>query len=135
MKKIDVVAALVRDGERFMICKRPQNKARGGLWEFPGGKIEPGETPEEALARELREELDVAAEAGELYLTVEHVYPDVIVELAVYETYIREGTPRLLEHEAIAFITPGEIPEYGFCPADRVILDKISKERNNEKEQ
>ncbi len=125
---VEVVAALLRDGERFLICQRPSHKARGLLWEFVGGKVEPRETPEEALSRECREELDISVEVGEVFFQVTHTYPDIAVHLTLFCATIREGTPRLLEHRALAWITPPEIPNYDFCPADREILEKITKE-------
>lgn len=124
-KRAEVVAALVRRGERFMICRRPENKARGGLWEFVGGKVEPGETKEEALARECKEELDVSLSVGALFCEVTHVYPDLTVHLSLFEATIASGEPRLLEHTALKWIAPREIPLYDFCPADRTLLEKI----------
>lgn len=121
----EVVAALIWQGDRFMICQRPAHKARGLLWEFVGGKVEPGETPEEALVRECREELGVTVRVGKLYIEVTHVYPDLTVHLSLYHAVIGEGIPQKLEHNDIQFITPSEIPNYDFCPADVEILQKI----------
>jgi 8-oxo-dGTP diphosphatase len=124
---IEVAAALIFDGERFMICRRPANKARGLLWEFVGGKLEPGETGPEALVRECREELAVTVKVGEIFMSVVHEYPDITIRLTVYRADIAEGTPQLLEHSAIRWITPGEIPQFSFCPADKDILAKITE--------
>lgn len=125
-KRTEVVAALaVREG-RFLICKRPKNKARGGLWEFVGGKVEEGETGEQALDRECREELGVGAETHGVYLTVEHNYPDLLIRLTLYRATLK-GEPQLLEHEALAWITPSEIDGYAFCPADQVILEQLKR--------
>ena len=121
----EVVAALIWQGNKFMICQRPVHKARGLLWEFVGGKVEPGETPEEALVRECREELDVTLQVGKLYTEVTHVYPDLTVHLSLFHASIREGIPQKLEHNDIQFIAPSEIPNYDFCPADVEILQKI----------
>ena len=123
---IEVAAALIRDGERFMICQRPADKARGMLWEFVGGKLEPGESAQEALIRECREELGVTVEPGELYMQVEHEYPDITVRLYVLCAGIVEGEPQKLEHNDIRWITPDEIGQYDFCPADEDILRKIA---------
>jgi 8-oxo-dGTP diphosphatase len=121
----EVVAALIWQGERFMICQRPANKARGLLWEFVGGKVEVGEAKEAALIRECREELDVKLTVGDVFMDVIHEYPDLTVHLVLFNASIAEGTPRLLEHNDIQWITPGEIPNYDFCPADEEILKKI----------
>ena len=124
---IEVVAALIWDGDRFLICQRPKNKARGLLWEYVGGKVEPGETKQEALIRECREELDVTITVGDVFMDVVHEYPDITVHLTLFHASIAEGTIRLLEHNAIAWITPAEIPDYDFCPADEDINKQIIK--------
>ncbi len=121
----EVVAALIRREDAFLICRRPLHKARGLLWEFVGGKVEPGETGPEALVRECREELAVTVAVGEVFMEVTHEYPDITVHLTLYEAAIREGTPTLLEHTELAWITPAEIPAYDFCPADEDILAAI----------
>ncbi len=124
---IEVVAALIWDGDRFLICQRPENKERGLLWEYVGGKVEPGETKQEALIRECREELDVTISVGDVFMDVVHEYPDITVRLTLFHASIAEGTIRLLEHNAIAWITPAEIPDYDFCPADEDINKQIIK--------
>lgn len=108
-----------------MICQRPENKARGLLWEFVGGKVEKGETKEDALIRECREELDIELIVNDQYTDVIYEYPDITVHLTVFNAEIKEGVPRLLEHNDIKYITPAEISEYEFCPADIDILKKI----------
>ena len=125
MNITEVVAALIWDGGRFMICRRPAHKARGLLWEFVGGKVEPGETKEAALIRECREELDITLEVGDVFMYVVHEYPDLTLHLTLFEAMIAAGEPRLLEHSALAWITPDEIGQYEFCPADVEILAKI----------
>lgn len=125
MKTTEVVAALIWDEGRFMICQRPEHKARGLKWEFVGGKVEPGETQEQALVRECREELDVALRVGKLYMDVIHNYPDIRVHLSLYCAEIAHGTPKKLEHRDIRWITPVEIPAYDFCPADQKILEAL----------
>ncbi len=132
MKITEVAAALIWRGERFLICKRPADKARALLWEFVGGKLEPGETGQEALVRECKEELDITVEAGDAFTEVTHVYPDLTVHLTLYHCTIAEGEPKLLEHADMAWITPDEIGNYEFCPADVEILDKIVKTYGNQ---
>ena len=127
----EVVAALVWEGDKFMICQRPAHKARGLLWEFVGGKVEPGESREEALIRECREELAVTLTVGELFMDVVHEYPDLTVHLSLYHAAINQGVPQKLEHNDIRWITPAEIPHYEFCPADVEILQKITEEYGN----
>jgi 8-oxo-dGTP diphosphatase len=123
---VDVVAALVVENGKFMICQRPQNKARGLLWEFVGGKVEPGETRAEALVRECREELGVTVAPGEIYMEVDHVYPDITIHLTLFRAAIVSGRPQKLEHADIRFIAPSDIPLYAFCPADASILAQIT---------
>ena len=121
----EVVAALIWEDEKFMICQRPAHKARGLLWEFVGGKVEPGETKEQALIRECREELAVTLSVGDVFMDVVHEYPDITVHLTLFSATIADGVPRKLEHNDIRWITPGEIPNYTFCPADKETLAKI----------
>lgn len=121
----EVVAALIWQGEKFMICQRPPHKARGLLWEFVGGKVEVGEGPEEALIRECREELGVSLSVGEVFMDVTHEYPDLLVHLTLFHATIAQGEPQKLEHNDIQWITPREIPNYDFCPADVEILEKL----------
>ena len=124
----EVVAALLWRGERFLICRRPAHKARGLLWEFVGGKVEPGETPQAALARECREELAVDIQVGDAYMEVTHTYPDLTVHLTLYHGSIVRGEPQRLEHTDLRWITPAEIPQYDFCPADEAILARLRKD-------
>lgn len=124
-KIIEVVAALIWDNERFMICQRPEDKARGLLWEFVGGKVEAGETKEQALIRECREELAVTLNVQEKFMDVLHEYPDITVHLTLFSAAIAEGVPQKLEHNDIRWITPQQIPQYDFCPADEVLLQEI----------
>lgn len=124
---VEVVAALIWDGDRFMICQRPAHKARGLLWEFVGGKVEPGETKEEALIRECREELAVTVAPKDLFMDVVHEYPDLTVHLSLFNAVIAEGTPQLLEHNDIRWITVDEIDRFAFCPADMEILKEIRR--------
>ena len=121
----EVVAALIWQGDKFMICQRPAHKARALLWEFVGGKVEPGETKEQALIRECREELAVTLDVGEVFMDVTHEYPDLTVHLTLFNATIADGEPQKLEHNDIRWITANEIPNYDFCPADEEILAKI----------
>ena len=123
-----MVAALIWDKNRFMICQRPAHKARGSLWEFVGGKVEPGESKEEALIRECREELGVTVDVGEIFMEVTHQYPDITVHLTLFSASIREGVPQKLEHQDIRWITAEEIGKFSFCPADTEILEKLKKQ-------
>ncbi len=123
---IEVVAALIWDGDRFPICQRPEHKARGLLWEYVGGKVEPGETKQEALIRECREELGITISVGDVFMDVVHEYPDITVHLTLFHAQIVRGEIKLLEHNAVAWITPDEIPHYAFCPADKEINERIA---------
>ena len=121
----EVVAALIWNNDKFMICQRPAHKARGLLWEFVGGKVEPGETQEEALIRECREELAVTLTVNNVFMDVIHEYPDLTVHLSLFNAVIAGGEPLKLEHEDIQWIAPSEISNYEFCPADKEILARI----------
>lgn len=126
---VDVVAALIWQEDRFMICQRPAHKARGLLWEFVGGKVEPGETREEALIRECREELAVTVKPLDVYMELIHEYPDLTVRLILWNAVITQGQPQKLEHNDIRWIRAEEIPEYAFCPADQDILARLLREK------
>lgn len=127
----EVVAALIRNGDgRFLICQRPSYKARGLLWEFVGGKVEEGESKRDALIRECKEELDVTVEVGDVFAEVTHRYPDIDIHLTLFNAAVTDGTLRLIEHNAVAWITPDMIDDYGFCPADVEILKKIKSDFN-----
>ena len=121
----EVVAALIWDKDKFMICQRPAHKARGLLWEFVGGKVEPGETKVQALIRECREELAVTLSVGDVFMDVVHEYPDLTVHLTLLNATIAEGEPQKLEHNDIKWIAPSEISNYEFCSADESILKKL----------
>lgn len=124
---IEVVAALIWDQDRFMICQRPAHKARGLLWEFVGGKVESGETMEEALIRECREELAITVSVGEIFTQVIHEYPDIHIRLTLFNCTIADGSPILLEHNDLKWIHPRQIHEFDFCPADKDILTLIQR--------
>ena len=128
----EVVAALIWDGDRFLACQRPAHKKRGLLWEFVGGKVEPGETKQQALIRECYEELAVEIQPGEVFMEVVHEYPDLLVRLTLFNAVIVSGTPQLLEHHDIRWITVDQIDQLDFCPADRDILSKLKTEKHNQ---
>jgi 8-oxo-dGTP diphosphatase len=124
----EVVAALIWDGDRFLACQRPANKARGLLWEFVGGKVEPGEGREAALIRECREELGITVAVDDVYMELIHEYPDLTVQLILFNAHIAEGIPQKLEHNDIRWLRVSEIEQYQFCPADRDILKKMKED-------
>ena len=121
----EVVAALIWEKDRFLICQRPEHKARGSLWEFVGGKVEPAEAKQQALVRECRDELGIEVMPGDIFMEVTHTYPDLTVHLTLFSSTIVSGTPKLLEHQDLRWITPAQIRQFAFCPADEVILQKI----------
>ena len=121
----EAVAALICQEDKFMICQRPSHEARGLLWEFVGGKVEPGETKEQALIHECQEELAVTLSIGDVFMDVVHEYPDITVHLTLFSASITEGVPQKLEHNDIKWIAPSEIFNYDFCPADKEILKRI----------
>ena len=123
----EVVAALIWDGDRFMACQRPAHKARALLWEFVGGKVEAGETKEEALIRECQEELGITVAVEDVFMEVTHEYPDLTVHLTLFNARIAEGVPRKLEHNDIRWMTVEEIDDFAFCPADVEILERLKK--------
>ena len=128
---VEVVAALIWDENKFLICQRPAHKARALLWEFVGGKVESGETKEQALIRECQEELAVTLSVRDVFMDVIHEYPDITVHLTLFNATIADGTPQKLEHNDIKWIVSSEIPNYVFCPADEEILKKITDFCNN----
>ena len=123
----EVVAALIWDETRFLACQRPAHKAIGLLWEFVGGKVEPGETREQALIRECQEELAVTVAVQDVFMEVDHVYPDLTVHLTLFNASIAEGIPQKIEHNDLRWITVEEIDQYEFCPADEEILRRLKE--------
>ena len=121
----EVVAAIIWDGDKFLACQRPAHKARGLLWEFPGGKVEPGETKVQALIRECKEELDVTLSVGEVFMEVIHEYTDLTVRLTVFSSSVSHGKITALEHNQLRWITAREIDLLPFCPADETILERL----------
>ena len=123
----EVVAALIWDENHFLACQRPAHKARGLLWEFVGGKVEPSETREQALIRECKEELAVTVAVQDVFMEVDHVYPDLTVHLTLFNASIAEGIPQKIEHNDLRWITVEEIDQYEFCPADEEILRRLKE--------
>jgi 8-oxo-dGTP diphosphatase len=123
---IEVVGAIIKDGGRYLVGQRAAHKTQGGLWEFMGGKIEPGETPEEALARECSEELALEIEGARIIDSVVHEYPEKTIRLTLLECRPKSGSvPQALEHQAIRWVTPGEMRTMPFCPADAELLPRL----------
>lgn len=127
----DVVAALIEEDEKIMICQRPKNKTRAMQWEFVGGKVENGETKAQALIRECIEEIGVTVEVGEEFMKVYHTYPDIDICLTLFKCTIPHGRPQKLEHNDIRWIKRSEIDLYEFCPADKDILKALKNEKDS----
>lgn len=123
---IEVVGAIIKEGGRYLVGQRPEHKTQGGLWEFMGGKIEPGETFEEALVRECREELALEIECARVIDSVVHEYPEKTIRLTLLECRPKPGSePAALEHQAIRWVTLAEMKDLPFCPADRELVEKL----------
>lgn len=127
-KRIEVVAAIIEKDGKILICRRAENKTRALKWEFPGGKIEPGETSEQAVLRECREELDVDLCVNGEFMRVLHSYPDIEIQLTVFRTAIIGSDPRCIEHKEIRFVYPSELADFELCPADITVAEKIISE-------
>ena len=125
-KITEVVAALIVKDHHFLICQRPAHKARGMLWEFVGGKVEPGETLPQALIRECLEELGIRVTPQEIFMQLVHTYPDITVRLTLFWAQT-QNTPQRLEHNDLRWIGVDEIDHFSFCPADRDILAKLKE--------
>ncbi len=126
-KTVDVVAALLWEKDKFLICQRPACKVRGMLWEFVGGKVEYGETMEQALKRECREELGVNVDVGNRFTQVNYEYPDLLIRLTLFHCTIPEGIPLALEHYDLRWIHPSQTDGYEFCPADKEVLKEVKR--------
>ncbi len=120
-----VVAAVIQAGGQVLLSRRPRGTHLGGLWEFPGGKVEAGESDAQALARELREEIDVEVEVGPLLHRTRHAYPDRIVDLAFYACTLRAGVPRAREVAEVAWHPLSALRHLGLPPADAPLVDRL----------
>ena len=127
-KELSVVAALIWHKDTFLICQRPEDKAQALLWEFVGGKVEDGESKQQALVRECSEELGITVQPLDVYMQLKHVYPDITIRLTLFNTIILDGIPQKLEHNDIKWITVPQIDDYEFCPADEQILARLKQE-------
>ena len=127
---IRVTAAILEKDGKILIAKRKTgDKLFAGLWEFPGGKVEEGETPEECMARELKEELDIEVEVGELITSNKHKYPHGIFELLAYRVKHVSGEMVLNDHKEIKWVTADEMSNYEFPPADLPIIKELNYNR------
>ncbi len=122
---IPVVAGFIKKDGKILIGQRPVDNSLAGQWEFPGGKIELGETPEQALTRELNEELGIEAEVGELKLTCTHTYGEVGILILFYEIKYWKGEPKAKHHMMLEWIYPEELKVRTIPEANRKILDRI----------
>ena len=123
---IEVVAAQMYQGDRFLLCRRPLHKARGGQWEFPGGKVEAGESFEKAIVRELQEELNVTVTAAGECASVVYAYPELTVSLHLIEVHCSDK-PELLEHLDAKWVTLEEAASLDLCPADRLLISQLER--------
>lgn len=129
MKRVRVVAALIADPNdvsRFLVQQRLPNGSRANLWEFPGGKVESGETDQAALARECREELQVEVLVGRHLWRTAHAYSDLTVDLELYAARVVSGTPTALGAQALRYCTPAQMQMLPFCEADVPLLDALA---------
>ena len=125
MKRVEVVAAILIHNNLVFACQRGYGEFKDG-WEFPGGKVEAGESPEEALRREIREELEVEVNVGDLIDTIEYDYPAFHLSMKCYACTIAGGSPHLLEHEAARWLTADQLDSVAWLPADITLIPKIA---------
>lgn len=125
---IDVTAAIIRDGDKVLICQRPKGKSCELLWEFPGGKIEPGETDEHCLIRECQEELGIIIKVLSVSSEVTFNYPQRTVHINFYICEIVDGTLQKKEHNDIRWVSPDQFYKFDFCPADNQVISIIESE-------
>ncbi len=122
---LPVVAGAVERGGKLLLCRRPLHKDRGGQWEFPGGKLEAGESAQAALERELQEELGIGIRAGEALACIDYAYPELTIRLTLLRAQITSGEPQLLEHTELRWVTPAQALTLDLCPADRGLLQQL----------
>ncbi len=125
---IQVTAAIIEQNGKTLICQRPHNKSNPLLWEFPGGKLEKEETPEQCLIRECNEELGISLSIYEKFDETEYAYPGFTVRIAFFKAKILSGIPRCLEHNDIKWVLKDELSNYQFCPADIGTVKKFISE-------
>jgi 8-oxo-dGTP diphosphatase len=113
-----VSCGIIRQGNTYFVAKRPNSKNMGGMWEFPGGKIEQNESKEEALIREIKEELDCTIKPIKFALDLEYQYPTFYLKMSCFEAIITEGTPNLLEHNDAKWLTKDQLDDVNWIPAD-----------------
>lgn len=123
---LHVAAAILYKGEQLLICRRGPGGSCGNLWEFPGGKLEPGETPEQCVVRECREELGIEIELVGLYASTTYRYPDREIAFSFFKGAIRQGDPCMRVHTALCWCAPQELLQYEFCPADRELVRALA---------
>ena len=127
---IKVVAAIIRNNQNeIFIAQRNQNKSQGGLWEFPGGKIEPNETENQAIIREIKEELDMNITVIDKYTEIIYEYPDKTINLIVLNCQMNDNHYSLLEHQDCAWTVPSNLTNYEFAPADKIIISKLNNNK------
>jgi 8-oxo-dGTP diphosphatase len=124
---LEVVAALIVRDDKYLICRRAAHKSNGGLWEFPGGKIEAGESRKQARIRECAEELAVQQQVGGLLLQTQHSYPHTEISLSLYACTVAIGEPQALKHQEIRWVSLTEMPAFEFSPADRYFVEQLQK--------
>lgn len=125
---IPVVAALIVRGGRLLIARRPEGRHMAGRWEFPGGKLEKGESPEDAVEREIREELGLDVRAGQIYQAIAYSYPEKDVLLLFYAAAVVSGEPRPIEEAEIRWVTVAELDGYAFAPVDEMLVQRLKRD-------
>ncbi|GET27468.1 (deoxy)nucleoside triphosphate pyrophosphohydrolase [Prolixibacter sp. NT017] len=122
---VNVVCAIIQDENKFLACRRKQGKARGGKWEFPGGKVKEDESPEEAIERELHEELSLDVKAADMLGAVVHHYPDISIRLIAMKCFVNGGTISLTDHDEFRWVPVDELHSLDFSEADCQVIDEI----------